>query len=410
MTLDAATLIRAASGVVFLGVGLILAWVTRRSAERVANLGMATVCVGLGTANVAINIAIVDASTAFIGAFVGAACWVVGTAGAVVYLASPSVRGRLRPWDGIAAAPLLLGVSSMLVPGNGTLLFAAVGVRLPNLEAVDSALRAYSTASFAFAGAVVLIAISSARAAGGSSSKRAARGHALLTVGLLFISVFLSGALSIISIKFPALVLLAAGHLGLTLMAVIAWIPRGRWTAWSLLAIVLLGEVTSVAGSYLLAVGILRIVAAALVVVAMLRYGLAGADVHLPTARRGTLAAVALAALFIVAQIAQNFLSAEYGLIMGGIVAGVFLFAASPIQRAMERVGERRREGAAITVRPADADARENAYREAVRLALRDRVLTREEDRHILRLAHHLGISSPRAMEIQDEVQKERKA
>lgn len=127
--------------------------------------------------------------------------------------------------------------------------------------------------------------------------------------------------------------------------------------------------------------------------------------------RRGPLTAAALAMLFVVAQVGQNVLQSQYGLLMGGVAAGALLFAANPIQRAIERLGDhtpgRPTTGNARRPRDAAQDAeREGAYREAVRLALRDRTLTREEERHLLRLAYQLGVPTPRAMEIHDEVER----
>lgn len=72
---------------------------------------------------------------------------------------------------------------------------------------------------------------------------------------------------------------------------------------------------------------------------AIFRLDLLGAVVPRPKA--GLLAAIGLAALFITAQVGQNFLSDELGLLAGGIVAGAAVFAVYPIQRAAERTLER---------------------------------------------------------------------
>lgn len=65
--------------------------------------------------------------------------------------------------------------------------------------------------------------------------------------------------------------------------------------------------------------------------------------------RRGTLAAVFLAVFFIVAQLAQNFLSASYGWALGGIAAGLLLFALAPLQRLAERIADAALPGATGT-------------------------------------------------------------
>lgn len=184
-----------------------------------------------------------------------------------------------------------------------------------------------------------------------------------------------------------------------------------RNTALAIAAAGLLGAgVTALVGSegasQLGVPGALRTACWAILATAILRHGLAGRELPRLAVARGPLAAAALASLFIVAQIAQQFFAAEYGLLMGGLVAGALLFAANPIQRAVERLADH----APTSLRPAAPHAhaeREDAYRQAVRLALRDRVLTRQEERHLLRLAYHLGVPTPRAMEIHDEVERE---
>lgn len=149
--------------------------------------------------------------------------------------------------------------------------------------------------------------------------------------------------------------------------------------------------------------GIVRTIGAALLAVAIVRYGLL--DVELPhfARKRGALGAGALAALLIVAQIAQNFFEAKYGLLMGGVVAGAFLFAASPLQRALEsRSGDRR-------VVASQSDERERSFRIAVRMALKDDQITREEERDLVVLADHLGIRPARAYALRDEEERARR-
>lgn len=116
--------------------------------------------------------------------------------------------------------------------------------------------------------------------------------------------------------------------------------------------------------------------------------------------RRGPLAAAALALLFIVAQVAQNFFAAEYGLLMGGIVAGCFVFAATPIQRAIEaRSGHR-----ASPPRAPSTSGDEEAFRSAVRLAIRGGSLSPTERIHLARVADGLGLTARRAAEIEADV------
>lgn len=151
--------------------------------------------------------------------------------------------------------------------------------------------------------------------------------------------------------------------------------------------------------------GVVEVGAAFGLALAVLRHHAFGIDPPNMANARGAATAAALAALFVVAQIAQNFLSAEFGLLLGGAVAGAFLFAASPIQRALEgRVG--RISPAGDTRRAARSDG-EEAYRKALRIALRDRNLTRDEETHLYELADQLGIGAGRARALMVEIERE---
>jgi hypothetical protein len=133
-------------------------------------------------------------------------------------------------------------------------------------------------------------------------------------------------------------------------------------------------------------------------------------EVQLPrlAVRRGAIATGALAALFIVAQVAQNFFSAQYGLYMGGLVAGVFLFAASPIQRSFERMGNRLPAPTPSGARDGLPDpSRFEAYRAAVRAAVADGVMTPTEEEHLADVAHHLNLSPRDALRLRREVERE---
>lgn len=156
--------------------------------------------------------------------------------------------------------------------------------------------------------------------------------------------------------------------------------------------------------------GIVRTFGAFFLALAVLKFDLLGVPLPRLAARRGTVAAGALAALFIVAEVAQNFLSAEYGLLMGSVVAGALLFATSPIQRAMERVGEQGTRVIDARAPARDAARRETVFREALRVALRDKRVTRAEEVHLHRLAEELGIGAGRAHEILVQAEEESEA
>lgn len=148
--------------------------------------------------------------------------------------------------------------------------------------------------------------------------------------------------------------------------------------------------------------GVARLVGLVFLVRAIVRHDLLGVPLPHLVITKGPLAATALATLFIVAQLMQNFLSAEYGLLAGGVLAGAVLFAANPVQKAIERATERT--GSASAERRL---AQEESYRKALRMAVRDRKLTRAEETTLHELAHDLGISGPRAHALLAEAENE---
>jgi hypothetical protein len=177
-----------------------------------------------------------------------------------------------------------------------------------------------------------------------------------------------------------------------------------RWTFAILMAAGLVGPIarlimapsfTSDGGSY----GIIRTVGVVFLALGVLRYDLLGARLRGLAAKGGLVATVALCVLFIVAQVLQNFLSTEYGLLLGGVLAGVLLFAASPVQRAMER-----RTGATKNAAAGEAD---RAFRNAVELAFRDRLFDDREELVLAELADRLGLTARRATEIRLSVERE---
>lgn len=150
-------------------------------------------------------------------------------------------------------------------------------------------------------------------------------------------------------------------------------------------------------------VGVVRTLAAGAFAWAILRHDLLGIEVDRRTERRGTFATIGLVAFFAVAQITQQFLSESMGVVLGGAAAGALLFAAVPLQRLAERATGRE----TLRSAPAVGSAKEDAYRAALRLALRDRELTKDEELGLALLSDELGLTSRRAREIRYEVEAE---
>lgn len=163
--------------------------------------------------------------------------------------------------------------------------------------------------------------------------------------------------------------------------------------------------------------GVARTVGVAFLALAIVRHDLLGVELPRLAVKRGALATGALATLLIVAQVAQNFFSAQYGLLTGGIVAGAFLFAATPIQRALERgftpaaAGWRGDTGGAPEgARAARSAEIERAYKVALRRMHADGRVTEEEEVALSHLADELGITARRATEMRHEIERERRA
>jgi hypothetical protein len=123
------------------------------------------------------------------------------------------------------------------------------------------------------------------------------------------------------------------------------------------------------------------------------------------TIRRGTLAAVFLVVFFVVAQLAQNVLSAEFGLVAGGVAAGLLLFAISPLQRFAERVADTAMPGVK-GVGDMTPSERTVVYREAARQAWSDGHLDASERAMLDRLRGTLRLGTDEASRLESEASK----
>ncbi|HLE95962.1 MAG TPA: hypothetical protein VI997_01205, partial [Candidatus Thermoplasmatota archaeon] len=143
----------------------------------------------------------------------------------------------------------------------------------------------------------------------------------------------------------------------------------------------------------------------ALIGLGILRTQLFDMDVRIKwTLRRGTVAAVFVAVFFVVAQLAQAYLSTSLGLAVGAVATGLLLFALRPIERLAAGFADR----AMPNVHDpgsGDVERRRATYRAAVELALADGVVTRDEERALARLATLCGLSYEEADALRDEVE-----
>lgn len=143
---------------------------------------------------------------------------------------------------------------------------------------------------------------------------------------------------------------------------------------------------------------------------AVLRGHIEGLDLKVQVAiSRSTIAAAFIAAFFVASEGAQ-ILFGQGNEWVGLFAAGALVFALAPLQRAAERFAERAvpiAVAASAGARGAPGASGEASYRQAVRLAVRDRRLTREEEGHLHALARDLGIDAARAHTILVEVEAE---
>lgn len=140
-----------------------------------------------------------------------------------------------------------------------------------------------------------------------------------------------------------------------------------------------------------------------LVTYALLRHRLFEIDVKIKWGiKRGTLAAIFLAVFFVVAQVAQTYLTGEYGLVLGGISAGLLLFALAPLQRFAERVADAAMPGVK-SVNELTHPERLALYREQARAAWADGVLDKSERNLLDNLRTRLGLSEEEAHRLERE-------
>jgi hypothetical protein len=156
--------------------------------------------------------------------------------------------------------------------------------------------------------------------------------------------------------------------------------------------------------------GIARIATVAVFAYAILRHQLLGLDVKVRwTIKQSTVAAAFVGVFFVASEGAQAFFAENAGSQWVGIAAaGALVFAIAPLQRAAERVASAAvpLAGEALPAAPS-RDERGEVYKAAVRVTLRDRVVTAAEEDMLGKLADHLGLSPSAALRARREVEGE---
>ena len=386
-------LVRAGSGFLFVLVGLAVLALSRR---RRANVGIGLWAAGLGATTVAYHLLFSDPATATAGLVLAAGTYALGAVGLALLLSTEPLRriGAAAAFGLAVAAEFIMPVQRLLPP---------TPAGSPEVRAVAGVLGVVEATMTS----MVVVALALAARASDDAAERRRKALLALVVGAAW--GFTAGAAFVGPIPFERVGIVfllgttaawiwAAGRVGAPALAV----------AWGVLGVGVFGMVDDAwfGGSTILGTSlgtaVLRAALAGGLVYGVVRFHLLGYEIAAPTARRGTLATAALVGFFIVAQIAQEFLSDTMGVVLGGVAAGALLFAAVPLQRAAERLVQ-----PPAVQRPAPAvasDAAANAYRAALRAALRDGPFDAEKEEHLAEVAHALGVSYPEALRLRREV------
>lgn len=88
---------------------------------------------------------------------------------------------------------------------------------------------------------------------------------------------------------------------------------------------------------------------------------------------------------------------------VGGITAGLLLFAIAPLQRVADRVATAAMPG--VREDGFTPERRAEFYRKAVAMALSDGRITREEERHLAAIAEDLALGHTEALRLREEVE-----
>ncbi|MBI4394286.1 MAG: hypothetical protein HY556_10920 [Euryarchaeota archaeon] len=146
-----------------------------------------------------------------------------------------------------------------------------------------------------------------------------------------------------------------------------------------------------------------RVALPLLVAYGLVRHHIFDIDVKLKwTIGSGTLAGFFLAVFFVVAQLVQNALGEVYGWLVGGVAAGLLLFALSPLQRIAEQVAHAALPGAK-PIAAMNRDERLLVYRDTARVVWADGAIDRNERAMLDKLRETLGLTREEASVIESE-------
>lgn len=149
--------------------------------------------------------------------------------------------------------------------------------------------------------------------------------------------------------------------------------------------------------------GIWRLALPALIAYALVRHRLFDIDMTTRWAvSKGTFGAFFVAAFFVGAQTAQNYFGTRYDWLVGGVSAGLLLFAAQPLQRWAEKFAHRAIPSAMAS--GLDHDRRLAIYRSQAEAAWRNGVIERSERAMLDHLRENLDLALEETARLEAEV------
>lgn len=394
------------------------------------NVFLAMFCAGLGLWTVIFYILSRDDPFMPFMAPVAALAIAASSAG-LVGLALVAPR-RLAPSErSLLIAPAIVAALSLAITVWGTAAGIDAWMRATGVPADQKIWEAFLVGSYClFASAVAGVLLLFALRAGKTKDVHERSQFAFMAAAIVVYMGLVAGIFFMTPLL-QARTLAVAISVGVACSTVV-WLANSRHADWShhgrnlalfSLGMVLLGMVAGArlggfsgaqgAGVY----GIARSLAILVFAYAILKHQLLGIDVKVRFAiSKSTVAAVFIAVFFIASEAAQQFFGETSGSTYIGIgIAGTLVFAMAPLQRAAERLAAK-----AVPIAPAQnvpasvasvvpfGSDHEDMYRNAARLALRDRRITREEELQLFRLARGLHLTPDRAHEILVEVERER--
>jgi hypothetical protein len=179
--------------------------------------------------------------------------------------------------------------------------------------------------------------------------------------------------------------------------------------AWIVLGAVLAGLLSTVGPGEMLVIGqpLMRLLGFVILAYAIVRHQVLGAAARFRWAiSKSTLAAIFVSVFFVASEVAQEFFGDRFESgYLGIAAAGALVFVLAPLSRLADMIAQKALPQEKSEVRARGMES-EDTYRRAIRLALRDRQLTRAEEQDLFHLASALGLDAGRAHEIFAEMER----